>query len=185
MSRLSDPTTSPLEQLVDRFDANVFDVGRAQARIRIAGENDEPRDVVLEDGHPRVVSSDGHVDAELIADRETWEAIARHLRDGMAAFRAGRLRIRRDLQLGVGFLAATAPPGGEGRLLIRSVQTAAGSISTMQAGVGEPVILIHGLGGTDQGFVSADDRRVGPRLLRNRGGSAGLRRLRQAPAWSL
>jgi pimeloyl-ACP methyl ester carboxylesterase len=71
----------------------------------------------------------------------------------MAAFRAGRLRVRRDLHLGVGFLAATAPPGGSGRLRIRSVKTAAGSLSTMEAGAGEPVIMLHGLGATKASFL--------------------------------
>lgn len=144
---------SPLDRLIDRFDASVFDVGRPLARLRIEGAGDEARVVVIEDGAARVVPTNGRVDAELSADPETWEAIADDLRDGMAAFRSGRLRVRRDLHLGVGFLAATAPPGGPGRLRIRTVSTAAGPISTMEAGAGEPVILVHGLGATKASFL--------------------------------
>jgi pimeloyl-ACP methyl ester carboxylesterase len=142
-----------LEQLVDRFDPEVFDVGRPEARIRVQGAAPEPRDVILEDGRARVEPSSGDPDAELIADEETWSAVAHDLRDGMAAFRSGRLRVRRDLHLGVGFLAATAPRGGPGRLRIRSVSTAAGSLSTLEAGSGDAVILIHGLGATKASFL--------------------------------
>lgn len=153
MARLAEHTASPLKQLVDRFDPSVFDVGRREARIRIEEEGAPPRDVILERGAARLVSPNGHADAELVADRETWQTIAGDLRDGMAAFRSGRLRIRRDLHLGVGFLVATAPPGDGRGLRIRSVQTAAGSISTMDAGTGEPVLLIHGLGATKASFL--------------------------------
>ena len=145
--------TSPLEQLVKRFDASLFDVGRAHARLRIDGAGLEPRDVVIEDGQARIVPTDGHFDAELAADRDTWEAIATDLRGGMAAFRAGRLRVRRDLHLGVGFLAATAPPGGPERLRIRRVQTSRQSLSVVEAGAGEPVIMLHGLGATKASFL--------------------------------
>ena len=43
------------------------------------------------------------------ADAATWERLADDVASGMDAFRAGRLRVRRNLHLGVGFLAATAP----------------------------------------------------------------------------
>ena len=109
--------------------------------------------MVIEDGRARIAPPDGRVDAELAADRETWEAIATDLRGGMAAFRAGRLHVRRDLHLGVGFLAATAPPGGPERLRIRRVQTARLSLSVVEAGTGEPVIMLHGLGATKASFL--------------------------------
>ena len=144
---------SPLDRLLERYDPSVFDVGRGQARIRIEGAAPDPRDVLIEDGTVRAVPSNGHPDAELIANRKTWEAIANDIRDGMSAFRQGRLRVRRDLHLGVGFLAATAPTGGPGRLRIRSVSTPIGRISTMEAGEGEPVILVHGLGATKASFL--------------------------------
>jgi pimeloyl-ACP methyl ester carboxylesterase len=144
---------SPLDRLVERFDPSVFDVGRRRAVIRIEGATPEPVDVAIEDGDARVIAPDGHPDAELSGDRETWEAIADDLRGGMAAFRAGRLHIRRDLHLGVGFLAATAPGADPSRLQFRMIETAAGPLSTMQAGTGDPVVLLHGLGATKASFL--------------------------------
>jgi pimeloyl-ACP methyl ester carboxylesterase len=75
----------------------------------------------------------------------------------MTAFRRGQLKIRRDLHLGVGFLAATALPQGPGRLRLRQIKTAAGSLSTIEAGSGEPVILVHGLGATKASFLPTID----------------------------
>jgi pimeloyl-ACP methyl ester carboxylesterase len=150
-----------LDQLVARFDPAVFDVGRPSVRVRIEDGGPEPRDVVIEDGTARVERARNSADATLAADAETWHRIADDIRGGMEAFRRGRLKIRRDLHLGVGFLAATALPRGEGedggRLCIRQVDTAAGSLSTIQAGTGEPVLLIHGLGATKASFLPTID----------------------------
>jgi len=146
-------TRAALDQLVERYDPELFDVGRERARLRIVGFGPEPRDVVLTHGRAELQAARGRPDAELIADRATWEALAEDLRDGMAAFRAGRLRIRRDLHLGVGFLAATAGARDDGRLRVRQVDTAVGAISTLDAGAGPPVVLIHGLGATKASFL--------------------------------
>jgi pimeloyl-ACP methyl ester carboxylesterase len=145
--------TGAIEQLVDRYNPELFDAGRRAARLRIQGFGPEPRDVVIEDGHARLEPAHGDADAELVADEQTWRALAEDLRDGMAAFREGRLRVRRDLHLGVGFLAATAQGGEAGQLRIRTVETSAGAISTMDAGSGQPVLLIHGLGATKASFL--------------------------------
>jgi pimeloyl-ACP methyl ester carboxylesterase len=70
----------------------------------------------------------------------------------MEAFRSGRLRIRHDLHLGVGFLAATA--GTEtGGLRFRHVSTTVGDISFCEAGSGPPALLVHGLGATKASFL--------------------------------
>ncbi|HET6870379.1 MAG TPA: alpha/beta fold hydrolase [Solirubrobacteraceae bacterium] len=150
-----DPARTALERLVGRFDASVFDVGRPSVRIRV--EDGDAHDVVLEDGTARLEATRGSPDAVLCADAETWEEIAEDLRGGMEAFRRGRLTIRRDLHLGVGFLAATALPQAEGRLRLRHVETAAGGLSTMEAGTGEPVLLLHGLGATKASFLPTLD----------------------------
>jgi pimeloyl-ACP methyl ester carboxylesterase len=147
------PRGGAIEQLVDRYNPELFDVGRREARVRIQGFGPKPRDVVIEDGHARLEPAQGDPDAELTADEQTWRALVEDVRDGMAAFREGRLRVRRDLHLGVGFLAATAPRGDVGQLRFRTVQTSAGGISTMDAGSGEPVLLIHGLGATKASFL--------------------------------
>ena len=150
-----DPAGTALERLVGRFDASVFDVGRPMVRIRV--EDGTEHDVVLEKGTARIEATRGTADAVLSADADTWEEIAENLRGGMEAFRKGRLKIRRDLHLGVGFLAATARPQAEGRLRIRHVDTAAGGLSTIEAGSGEPVLLLHGLGATKASFLPTLD----------------------------
>jgi pimeloyl-ACP methyl ester carboxylesterase len=72
---------------------------------------------------------------------------------GLRAFRDGRVRVRHDLHLGVGFLAATAPRGSLNGLRIRHVRTEMGRISITEAGSGSPVVLIHGLGATKASFL--------------------------------
>jgi len=108
-----------LQQLIDRYDAEVFEVGRSEARIRLVGPAPQSSDVLLDGDGARLVSADGdqRPDALLSADPQTRSQIA-SVRGGMAAYRSGRLRVRHDLHLGVGFLAATAGPG-EGRLRLR------------------------------------------------------------------
>jgi pimeloyl-ACP methyl ester carboxylesterase len=146
-----DPSGTALHGLVERFDPSVFDVGRPLVRIRV--EDGERHDVVIEDGAARVERARGNADAVLSADAETWREIAEDVRSGMAAFREGRLRIRHDLHLGVGFLAATARPQGDWRLRIRGIKTTAGTLSTIEAGAGAPVVLLHGLGATKASFL--------------------------------
>jgi pimeloyl-ACP methyl ester carboxylesterase len=153
---IQDPSGTALSRLIARFDPSVFDVGRPLVRIRV--EDGERHDVVIENGEARLEPAHGNPDAVLSADPETWSTVAEDVRGGMTAFREGRLRIRRDLHLGVGFLAATAlAPAGEGRLRIRHVDTAVGGLSTVQAGTGEPVLLLHGLGATKASFLPTID----------------------------
>jgi pimeloyl-ACP methyl ester carboxylesterase len=115
--------------------------------------------VVIEAGTARLEPSRLRPDATLSADAETWSEIAEDVRGGMQAFRRGRLKIRRDLHLGVGFLAATALPRGDagGRLRLRHVETAAGELSTIEVGTGDPVLLLHGLGATKASFLPTLD----------------------------
>jgi len=161
---VDDPLGTAVERLVARFDPSVFDVGRRLARLRIESDG-ESYDVIIEDGTARLTTARGRADttrptaarrgahAILTADAGTWDAIADDVRGGMTAFRKGRLKIRRDLHLGVGFLAATSELTGPGRLRVRSIDTATGSLSTVEAGTGDPVIMLHGLGATKASFL--------------------------------
>jgi pimeloyl-ACP methyl ester carboxylesterase len=144
-----------LTALVDRFDASVFDAPAGHARVRLkvkgAGEWDA---VVRGDGaRLREPRSDRRPTAEISADARAWREVAEGLQGGMEIFRAGRLVVRRDLHVGVGFLAATAADPGEGRLSFARVPTRAGRIATMEAGSGRPVLMLHGLGGTKISFL--------------------------------
>jgi pimeloyl-ACP methyl ester carboxylesterase len=148
------PAAPPsLAALVERFDHAAFDLPGNRALIRVA-VGDVEWDVVVERGRVRLaVPGRGNPDALLSADARTWESIATDVARGMEAFRRGRLRVRRNLHLGVGFLAATAGTRGPGALRFRRVRTDAGAFSVVEAGTGPAVLMLHGLGGTKASFL--------------------------------
>ncbi len=143
-----------IRALMERFDPDVIDVPREPARIRLESGGDA-WDVVIRDGSPELGSAERRVGADCImsADRGTWEEIAGDLRGGMTAFRAGRLQVRRNLHLGIGFLAATSGMTDPARLRFDSVRTRKATISILSAGKGEPLVCLHGLGGTKASFL--------------------------------
>jgi pimeloyl-ACP methyl ester carboxylesterase len=149
-------TTAPdaLAELVARYDSAVFDPPRRRARVRLAVTGGEAWDAVIADGSAQLTPvSSTRPDALLTADLATWTKIATDLRGGMDAFRAGRLRVRRNLHVGVGFLAATTVTDDPARLRFRMVATPRARLSTMEAGSGPPLVAIHGLGGTKGSFL--------------------------------
>ena len=145
----------PLSALVGRFDVEAIDVPDDSARIRLAVRGQGKWDVLIEGGEAALAPADRarEPDAELTADQASWERIAGDVRGGMDSFRRGGLRVRRNLHLGVGFLAATSGMTEPGRLRFDSVHTRKGKISILSAGTGAPVICIHGLGGTKASFL--------------------------------
>jgi len=143
-----------LTTLLERFDPAVIDVPSGTARIRLVVRREGAWDVVLSADDVAIeVAQDGGHDAELSADAATWRRIADDVRGGMAAFRAGRLRVRRNLHVGIGFLAATSGIVEPGRLRFASVDTSAGRLSTVAAGEGDAVVCVHGLGATKASFL--------------------------------
>jgi pimeloyl-ACP methyl ester carboxylesterase len=144
-----------LRDLVDRFDASVFDARGRRNVIRLTIDDGDPGvwDVIVEGGSAKLATPDGKPDAVLAADSETWRRIARELKAGMATYRAGRLSVRRNLHAGVAFLAATSGSTDPHRLRFRTVATASGRLSTMEAGAGPPILALHGLGGTKGSFL--------------------------------
>jgi pimeloyl-ACP methyl ester carboxylesterase len=142
-----------LAQLIERFDPAVIDIPGGTARIRLTVGDRERWDAVISGEGIELRPSDGNYDAELSADAQTWEQIATDVRGGMTAFQRGRLRVRRNLHLGVGFLAATSGIVDPGRLRFASVPTRVGKLSTLEAGRGDPVVCLHGLGATIASFL--------------------------------
>jgi pimeloyl-ACP methyl ester carboxylesterase len=143
-----------LRTLAERFDATAFDAPRGSARLRLRVTGDRDWDATVEHGLMRLAPADGdRPDARLAADPATWERIARDVRGGMEAFNRGKLKIRDDLHLGVGFLAATSGMQGPERLELGRVRTEIGEIALLQAGSGDPVLLLHGLGATKASFL--------------------------------
>jgi pimeloyl-ACP methyl ester carboxylesterase len=158
-----------LVALADRFDPDVIDLPRGRARVRLEVAGGRPCDAVIAGRRLRLrnASQSTEPDALLSADAATWKRIAADLRGGMDAFRAGRLRIRGSLHVGVGFLAATSGSDEPGRLEFDRLRTRGfGAISALSAGTGpETVVCVHGLGGTKASFLPtvsalADDYRV-------------------------
>ena len=146
-----------LDELIERFDGSAFDAPTGRARLRLRVDDAGEWDFVIRGGSTRLerADPDARADARLSADRETWARVARDLRGGMNAFRGGRLEIRDDLHLGVGFLAATSGTREPARLVLARVRTAMGNIAVARAGDpdAEPVVMLHGLGGTKASFL--------------------------------
>jgi len=150
--------TSPpraLQTLTGRYDRDAFEPPRSRARVRLAVLGSDAWDALIDRGAARLVPAKGDADADatLTADAPTWAAIADDVRGGMDAYRSGRLTVRHNLHLGVGFLAATSALTGPGRLRFRTIDTRRGRLSTIEAGSGRPLVAMHGLGATKGSFL--------------------------------
>ena len=171
-----------LQTLVDRFDASAFDAPAGQARIRlVVAEEGQWDALVAAERRPdrRRQSERRAPDATLTADRATWDRIAADLRGGMDAYRAGRLVVRHNLHLGVGFLAATSGATGPARLRFQRDRDGLGRAvdpdgRRRRAGPAPPRAR------RDQGLVPADGRGAGRLVPHDRARPARLRRLVQA-----
>jgi pimeloyl-ACP methyl ester carboxylesterase len=143
-----------IRALVARFDADVIDVPGGSARIRLQSGG-ESWDVMVAGRSAELGPAEQRLAADCLlhADVDTWREIAGDVRGGMTAFRRGRLKVRRNLHLGVGFLAATSGMTDPARLRFDSVRTRKMTLSTLSAGTGDPLICVHGLGGTKASFL--------------------------------
>src|SRR3954454_23054639 len=113
MATATSQRTTPADAiaaLAERFDPYVLDLRRGSARIRLEAGPGVAHDAIVAGRRIRLRAADesAQPDAVLSADPATWARIAADFRGGMEAFRAGRLRIRGSLHVGVGFLAATS-----------------------------------------------------------------------------
>jgi pimeloyl-ACP methyl ester carboxylesterase len=143
-----------ISALVARFDPDVIHLPRGSARIRLEAGH-ETWDVLASEEGGELVQGEPRIGADsiLTADAATWEGLVTDVRGGMDAFRRGRLQVRRNLHLGVGFLAATSGITEPGRLRFDAIRTKRATLSTLSAGTGDPVICVHGLGGTKASFL--------------------------------
>src|SRR4051812_3901458 len=133
-----------LAALAERFDPDVLDLRRGRARVRLETGPGKARDAVIAGRSVRLRAADesAEPDAVLSADPATWARIAADYRGGMEAFRAGRLRIRGSVHVGVGFLAATSGSEEPGRLEFETLRTRGfGGISVLSAGTGPETLL--------------------------------------------
>ena len=138
-----------LDELVDRFDPDGFDAPNGSARVRIRW-NGDARDVSIRGRSVRIrPPQNGRADTLIEADERTWRAVARDTAAGLQAFGGGRLKMRGNLHVGVGFLSATSGAPADQRLRFGH----AAGLAYMEAGAGDPVVMIHGLGGTKASFL--------------------------------
>jgi pimeloyl-ACP methyl ester carboxylesterase len=143
-----------IQTLVARFDPSVFDARAGRTtRIRLEVTGADAWEVAVRGGRATVGPADGRADAALSADADGWRELAADYREGMGAYRSGRLRVRHNLHVGVGFLAATSGSTEPGRLRFHTVKTSRARLSVMEAGTGTPLLALHGLGGTKASFL--------------------------------
>ena len=142
-----------LRALVDRFDPAVFDAPHGTARLRLNVTGQPAWDAVYSRDKVRLEPASEDPDAELGADAKTWASIESDLSGGLEAYNRGKLVLRRNLHLGVGFLAATNGDTNPGRLRFYTVRPPGRRLSVLEAGTGDPLVMLHGLGGTKVSFL--------------------------------
>jgi pimeloyl-ACP methyl ester carboxylesterase len=137
-----------LAALVERFDPDGFDAPE-KARVRVRW-NGDARDISIRGESLRIrPARDGRADTLIEADEKVWKAMADDAATGLQAFGSGKLKMRGNLHVGVGFLSATSGAPAERRLRFGR----AAGLAYMEAGSGDPVVMIHGLGGTKASFM--------------------------------
>jgi pimeloyl-ACP methyl ester carboxylesterase len=149
------PPPDTIQALLDRFDRDRLDMPAGRARIRLSVEGEGAWDLEVQPHRHRVREARAGIDpdAEITADAATWRRVAGDLQGGMAAYRSGRLAVRRNMHVGVGFLAATSGDADETSLRFETIRTKRGRVATMSAGEGPTIVMLHGLGATKIEFL--------------------------------
>jgi pimeloyl-ACP methyl ester carboxylesterase len=142
-----------LHTLIARYDPGVFREPDRVRRVRMVEQDESASEVVLAEGRATVGSTAGRPDAQITADAATWDGIAADPHTAIDAYLAGRLSVRRNLHVGVGFLAATSGATGPTRMRFRSVSTRRARLSLVEAGDGPSILAVHGLGATKGSFL--------------------------------
>ncbi len=142
-----------LRTLASRYDSGVLAVPGRGVSVRVVTPDQGAWEVVVAQDLAAIRSAGGLPDAVITADGPTWRTIATGSRLGVAAYLAGQVSVRKNLHVGVGFLAATSDSTDPARMRFRSVATRTMRISTVEAGDGPPALAIHGLGATKGSFL--------------------------------
>lgn len=150
MGHYEDVIGKSVQLLADRYDASAVDPP-LRARVRLVS-GDEAHDALLDATGMRIVSADrSRPDAVISGPATAWQRAANG-HGGLTALGDG-IRMRHNLHVGAGFLAATAGDRSEGRLRLETIATPHGTIATAQAGRGPALLAVHGLGGTKASFL--------------------------------
>jgi pimeloyl-ACP methyl ester carboxylesterase len=158
VTRLPWPDAGPtapawLRIMVGRYDPGVFHEPARTLRIAVSVADGGAWEVVLANDVASITAPAGRPDAIISAGRSTWTRICAEPSAALAAYLCGRLSVRRNLHVGVGFLAATSGAPEPARFRFRYVNTKTARLSIVEAGHGTPVLAIHGLGATKGSFV--------------------------------
>jgi pimeloyl-ACP methyl ester carboxylesterase len=138
-----------VQLLAERYDASAVDPP-LEARVRLVS-GDEAHDALVSGSGARIVSPGGDPDAVITGPPSAWQRAANG-HGGLAALGDG-IRMRHNLHIATGFLAATAGDSSSARLRLETVDTPHGPIATAQAGSGPVLLAVHGLGGTKASFL--------------------------------
>jgi pimeloyl-ACP methyl ester carboxylesterase len=142
-----------LRTLVAHYDPAILDEPVRRRRLTITVPDQGAWEVVLSPNGARLGSPNGRPDAVLAADASTWTSIAADASAALDAYLRGKLSVRRNLHVGVGFLAATSGASERGRMRFRYTATRTAQLSIVEAGTGPAVLAIHGLGATKGSFL--------------------------------
>ena len=139
-----------VQLLAERYDASVVDPP-LEARVRLVA-GDEAHDALVDRSGARIVAAGGdRPDAVITGPPSAWQRAANG-HGGLAALGDG-IRLRHNLHVATGFLAATAGDSSAARLRLETIETPHGPIATAQAGRGPVLLAVHGLGGTKASFL--------------------------------
>jgi len=142
-----------LSTLVSRYDPGVFQDPDGVRCVRLVERDKSAWEVALAEGRATIGSSASRPHALIAAGAETWGSIVADPHASIDAYLSGRLSVRRNLHVGVGFLAATSGADGPTRMRFRFVSTRRARLSLVEAGDGPPILAVHGLGGTKGSFL--------------------------------
>lgn len=146
-------TPAWLRTLISRYDAGVFQEPGRTLRVGLTVPDRHTWEVVLTGASATVAPPSGRPDATIVAPESTWRRIAGEPDAALAAYLTGGLSVRRNLHVGVGFLAATSGASRTRRMRFRRVRTRSANLSVVEAGEGPPVLAVHGLGATKGSFL--------------------------------
>ena len=142
-----------LRTLVDRYDPLVFPESRRGARVGLIAPDHGAWQVLLDGEQAMLQPPDGRADAVITAGEGTWKQLAAKQANGIHAYLAGSVSVRRNLHVGFGLLAATSGASDPARIRFRSIAARRRRLSVLEAGDGPPVLAIHGLGATKGSFL--------------------------------